>query len=308
MKEPVRLIDSLDDGLGLQLLRAASNERPPTSGAQRTLAALGVGSAAAASASQAAAVVGTIGAQGAGVGLTSAGVVAGTSGGAATGAALVSKAALGLTFLKWAAVGAAASAGVLSVAELATPSAADTVAMTAPGAVTASAAVIAVPPQLTAPGLQAQEEEQPRAADVAPASFGAELSQQAAERGGLTTPATARPAPRALVAHGGKEAAFPNEGAPAETASMTALLAEVQLVDGARLSLRTGDAGGALSRLSTHQRQFPRGRLAPEALFLRLQAELALGQTSAAQKTAERVLDLYPNGPHAGRAREVLGR
>ena len=90
--------------------------------------------------------------------------------------------------------------------------------------------------------------------------------------------------------------------------SSSELLEEVNLIDRSRKLLSSGQAAAALSELSTHSKKFPGGRLRPEAMFLRMRAQLMLGRQAQAERTAANILKWYPNGPHAGRAREVLSR
>jgi TolA-binding protein len=96
------------------------------------------------------------------------------------------------------------------------------------------------------------------------------------------------------------------------TAERTAVLdalelrAELELIDAARAALQRGDISAASAPLNLHRKRFEHGRLAQEATYLRMRLYLKQGNTVAARTTAEQILQLYPRGPHAARAAEVL--
>jgi TolA-binding protein len=85
------------------------------------------------------------------------------------------------------------------------------------------------------------------------------------------------------------------------------LAEEVALVDRARGALARGDAPTALAVLDDYDARFRPRKFAPEALYLRMEALLRLGQTSAARAVADRLATTYPSSPNAARARQVLG-
>jgi hypothetical protein len=92
------------------------------------------------------------------------------------------------------------------------------------------------------------------------------------------------------------------------SAPRTANLAvEVRSLDAARARLSAGDARGALRLLVQHRKQFGTGSFGPEALFLRMRAEQALGDGAAARRTARQILEQFPSGPSAESARQLLG-
>jgi hypothetical protein len=101
-----------------------------------------------------------------------------------------------------------------------------------------------------------------------------------------------------------------NLGLPALEASAidrgTLLEKEVLLLDSARRALVQGNPLLARAELDRHDRDFPNGVLAPEALLVRVQTLLALGQRSSAQALAQRFLATHPTGPHARRLEEIL--
>jgi hypothetical protein len=80
---------------------------------------------------------------------------------------------------------------------------------------------------------------------------------------------------------------------------------EVRAVDRARGALAAGRATDALAALDEYERSGGR-RFVPEALYLKMQAFLALGRKAEARATAERMLRAFPQSPHTARARRVL--
>jgi hypothetical protein len=85
------------------------------------------------------------------------------------------------------------------------------------------------------------------------------------------------------------------------------LAAEVLAVDRAREAVAAGQPDRALSEIDAYERRFGERRLAPEALFLRMEALGQRGDQSGARAAARQLLAADPNGPHAARARAVLG-
>jgi TolA-binding protein len=84
------------------------------------------------------------------------------------------------------------------------------------------------------------------------------------------------------------------------------LAEEVRAVDRARALVAQGRAADALAALDDYDHRFAIRRFAPEALYLRMEAELTAGRKPAARETAERLLTRYPKSPQAPRARQVL--
>ncbi len=85
------------------------------------------------------------------------------------------------------------------------------------------------------------------------------------------------------------------------------LVAEIALIDGARRALLRNDSGEALGLLNRHQREYPAGRLRPEAFVLRLEAMVRAGRADAARDLARKYLEKQPNGPHAESIRKIAG-
>lgn len=110
------------------------------------------------------------------------------------------------------------------------------------------------------------------------------------------------------------EPVVPAPASPLETKAETqrqrrgvTLALEVRSIDAVRERLRAGDAGQALDLLVKHRAQFGSGALGPEALFLQMEAERALGRRAAAVRTARQILERFPKGPSAESARQLLG-
>lgn len=112
----------------------------------------------------------------------------------------------------------------------------------------------------------------------------------------------------------------PTETAPAETASAhgrvptakaesrpevtsAALRAELKALDGARTTLASGNAQGALAQLEAYDRGYPRGLLRLEAEVVRIDALARIGQTDAARRRADAFLRQHPKSVLASRVR-----
>jgi hypothetical protein len=93
--------------------------------------------------------------------------------------------------------------------------------------------------------------------------------------------------------------------APAES-SAESLSIEIVALEAARKQLVRGDAKTALALLEEYGRACPRGRLAPEAWVLRIDALAKNGQNAAAQARAKTFLQRYPKSVLAARVRDYL--
>jgi hypothetical protein len=96
--------------------------------------------------------------------------------------------------------------------------------------------------------------------------------------------------------------------APAAPADAETLADEVRSIDRARALLAAGRARQTLGVLDEYERRFRKRGFAPEALYLRMEASLALGRTAEARDAAERLLASYPKSLHGDRARTVLSQ
>jgi hypothetical protein len=99
-------------------------------------------------------------------------------------------------------------------------------------------------------------------------------------------------------------------GEPARAAEPvdTTFLEETSSIDRARAALDAGNPAGAITVLDAYEARFKAPRYAAEALYLRMKALLAQGNTVAAQRVATRLLSAYPNSPWTARARAAVGR
>jgi len=84
------------------------------------------------------------------------------------------------------------------------------------------------------------------------------------------------------------------------------LAAEVAFIDRARGLLSGGQLEQGLLHLRAYEQQFPEARLLPEVLFLRFETCERLGRHGEARMAAERLVDGFPQSPHATRARKLL--
>lgn len=93
---------------------------------------------------------------------------------------------------------------------------------------------------------------------------------------------------------------------PSDAVARASLTRELAALDRARLTLSSGDAGGAIGQLDAYQRSFPRGRLALEAEVLRIDGLAKLGRTTEARQHAQTFVRLHPNSVLATRVRTHL--
>lgn len=112
-------------------------------------------------------------------------------------------------------------------------------------------------------------------------------------------PAAAPPAPLEPV---------PSVAPSAKKPARLSIADETQALDRARRELASGNARGALLTLDAYDQSPGPRRLQQEALLLRMDALEKSGNPSAAKIVAQSLLDQSPNGPHAARARKILGR
>jgi len=82
---------------------------------------------------------------------------------------------------------------------------------------------------------------------------------------------------------------------------------EVALLDEARRFVLAQGFARTLLLLERHQRDFPAGALAPEALVIRVQALLGLGRRAEAEALAERFATVHPNSPVSKRLNALFG-
>lgn len=266
MNDKERLADGHSE-LVKTMLHAARDDSPSDAALQRTLTALGAGTAilgASASVTGAAAVGGASG------GGSSAGTVVGASG---VAAAATKAGGLGLLTVKWVGIGVVGGLLTAGVADRITAHDTPTPVAAAAPALPAATSPVAVP---------------------------------------LAAHRTGEAAPPAAVADNAKERIDRTTAVKSETFdkpradSHAPLAAEVAAVDRARDAVAKGDAERALRELDAYERQFGEQRLAPEALYLRMEALMRRGDLKGARASANRLIATDPNGPHTARARAVL--
>jgi hypothetical protein len=200
------------------------------------------------------------------------GATAGASAGAKGGAALIGFGSV----VKWLGMGAAGGAVVAGIAH----------GVSAPPPLRVSNTVVTSPARPADGALTSPDEPRERARSV-PEPEAAPTSE----------PVT--PAPKQAVAPSVSRGSDDEErGVP--------LAAEVALVDRARGALASGDPARTLRELERYEALFPDRRLAPEVLYLRMEAHVAAGHDALARETAERSVRLFPRSPHAARARSIL--
>jgi hypothetical protein len=77
-------------------------------------------------------------------------------------------------------------------------------------------------------------------------------------------------------------------------------------LDSAKRQLDQGDSAGVLIALDRYARDFPAGRLQPEALALRAEALERHGDRALAMHLYERLVREYPESPLCERVRAIV--
>jgi TolA-binding protein len=288
MTDQDRWLDTESAAFGQALIDAGRAERPSDRALGRTLAAISAGATVATVAGKTGAAV--LSASGTGAALT-----------ASSGPLTVAKSTAGALLGKWLVGGlvggAVASATAIGVVEFSSD---------APRVDTRSIAAVVEPverPAPEAPSPPAEEHDADPSAAADPSVEPPQPSAEAAEPVRPKGPAKSRPL-------GAERSALDiaEEGPRAEPSAQSPLEEELALIDEARALIDSGNSQSALAKLREYSARFRKGGLGPEALFLELRAHERLGNTEVAHAAAEKILDRYPHGPHAARAREVLGR
>jgi TolA-binding protein len=286
MKDPDRLVHRASDELVLSMLHAARKEAPHSAAKQRTVMAFAAGASVLGISGSAAAIAGGAGAAKAG------------------GGAALASASAGL------AVGAGPATGTIGSAVLAGSGATSSVTGTTALLVAKWLGLGAVSGVLTAG--TANELTRPSPTPVVETSAPTSARETPRLVGAAAPPIAHKPAELearqlTLPSEPAKVARF-ESAPPARADDSRALVREVASIDGAREALRTRDPDRALAELSRYERAFPSGSLAPEALYLQLEALLQRKDRVAARRVAEKLLRAHPQSPQAARARAVLAR
>jgi hypothetical protein len=82
---------------------------------------------------------------------------------------------------------------------------------------------------------------------------------------------------------------------------------EMRVLDEARRTLSAGDGSGTIRVLNAYRKQFPHGSFSQEAVLLRIQALVQVGDHAGARALAQRFRDRNPNSPHLRRIETILG-
>jgi hypothetical protein len=107
-------------------------------------------------------------------------------------------------------------------------------------------------------------------------------------------------------ARGAASVASRTGAGPNDSATAPSIGSEILELDRARASLAAGQARSAVSALDRYQQAFPKGALQQEALRLRIEALVGLGDRPAARTLTARFESLYPNSPHAKRLHSLV--
>jgi hypothetical protein len=178
----------------------------------------------------------------------------------------------GLTVAKW---------GVLAVAAVAIPA-----ALLLRGGDDASAPLQPAPSALKAPATEV------KAAPLPAAPVAAEVDG---------------PAPLALEDLPTLPSVAPATGSAPAKQAQGSLADEVAQLQKAKLALKGGSPGQALTELGTYAQRFPRPMLGAEATVLRIEALSQSGDKGRAKSLAEGFLAKNPNSPYAARLRTLTG-
>jgi len=265
---PRRLLDETSDPTEQLLLRAVKSENLPREGRERIMASFG---------------------------LAGAGLSAGASTKAAVATSHAPKAAgpangahaslLHAVTVKW--VGLCAL-GLVPAAVMLARTRSDSTAERA-SSIDAPAPVIFTTPTAARP-VMAKEE------DGALAREARQSSPTLAQGSGLRLEPSTAVAPR--------PARRPHTNAPEVTT--TSLTQEVDALRVVRSALDGGDAAGALAELDRFERRFAGGRLAPEAMALRIEGLAMRGDVNAARTQADHFDTAYPDSPYRTRLHSIL--
>jgi hypothetical protein len=153
-----------------------------------------------------------------------------------------------------------------------------------------SARTRAAPPahaELAAPGVPSREAARPEPSPAEPPTASASVTVVAS-----AAPSAAPDRPRAA--------------APRPASSSESLNRELQALELAHQALAQHNPRTALGVLDRYRAQFPEGRLASEAVVLRVQALVALGDRAGAQALADAYSAANPGTPYARRLREIV--
>jgi hypothetical protein len=157
-----------------------------------------------------------------------------------------------------------------------------------------AAKLVAPPPRAAAPAPVVSQ-----GSPAAPQLSGIERSSPSpkpADSAAVTVPTWSRPT--------AMPSTRPDEMRRAESAD--GLARETALLDRARALLRAGDHGGARVALEAYASSASPKRLEPEALLLRMELAVAVGDENGGRATGRTILRQFPASPQATRARAIV--
>jgi hypothetical protein len=256
-----------------RLLRSWRADAAPSGAKRAAMAALGVGLAASAT-------TGTVSALGGAARAGALGIVKALAGGALAGVVVVGTS----TYVQRARAPEHSSAPLAKIATVspASPVRSNVAPAAAPSDKTiepAAAATVALP----APSPAHPKDDAPNAAvERAPMAAG-------------TTALAPSPSPSSAA-----------QGAAPLSDRPTSLAREIALLDESRATLGRGDAAGALKLLDRHAQEFPRGSLGPEAVVVRIEALLRLGDEHSARAIANQFATEHPDDSHLVRIKSLF--
>jgi hypothetical protein len=305
MTDPRRLTAGGDDLGSAELTRwlidSARSEEPGTDALQRTLLAAGATGAvlAAATATGSATAAGATATSAVSSGAVSSGAVSSATTAAASTAAVAGSSAVG-----GGAVAAGKAAGLSLLGAAGKGAAVKWLAVSVLGGATlVGGSKLLAPTRSEAPARQHTTEVAEKSAPVI-------VAQPAVKEPAEPAPAqqqVAIPAEKSVPERAPRVANEPTTTAPTdpEVIEATALHKEVQWIDQAREAKASGQHARVIALTQQYLAGFPRGRLLPEAIFLKMESESALGRTQQASQSAKLLLRVAPKSPQAARAREL---
>ncbi len=100
----------------------------------------------------------------------------------------------------------------------------------------------------------------------------------------------------------------PREDVRDDTASAASLGAQIASIDTARAELRSGNARRALATIEAFEQRYGKNApLSPEAMLVRVQAHLALGERRLAESAASALIREHPSSVSARRVASLVG-
>jgi TolA-binding protein len=285
MIEPRRLHEIGTDPFTQQLVQAGRHDLPSQKQLSRLVSGLAGGTAVASTQVSAAGAAGLA-------------VAGGSLAVRATGGSLAA-------VLKWLGVGALGGVAV-SVASSTLYSDAP------PGVVEAATIADSVrAPDPRVPGDRAQQASIPSVADSPSPGAAIDAERVAPSRTGARNrgPARVGQEPQArthepVLSPEVKAATPPELAGPPPSSASSLLREEVVALARAKAAVDRGSGNEALAELAAYRARFPQGKLAPEAVYLEMEAELSRGNQPRARALAEQLAPIRT--PNAKRVRDVL--